>query len=425
MKIAILTNFNEFNPGYSLTGIVQDQCRMLHKYRHDVSIVVLDKFNDKKGLFPHGGPPVKVLKKMPFGNLIDYKTQDDLTDGHKELAQRISKMLRSEFFDYDIIFTHDLIFTGWNLPHAVGIKLASPHMPNVRWMHWIHSIPSTQNDWWSIRAYGKNHRIIFPNSSNRILVAEQYRGTIDSVRTIPHIKDIRTFFDFHKDTCEFIDKYPSAMRADIVNIYPAGTDRLSAKGVDTVISIMGNLKKMGFTVCFVCANQWSHQRQEDIAIYKSLAEAEGLVPGKDFIFTSEWNDKYANGLPKEILRELMMLANLFVFPTNEESFGLVAPEIALASGALCVFNKSLDQMMEIHGYAGMFCDFGSNTRPDFNPPIPWNTYLNEITKLIASRMGELETLRHRSFIRQRYNMDNLYEKYYAPIMEEARKGWLP
>ena len=424
MKITILTNFANFNPGYSLTGIVQDQCRMLHKYGHDVSVVVLETFKGDS-LFPEGEPQVKLLKKMPFGHLIDYTSQNDLTDDHKKLADKISEMLKEELSDCDIVLTHDLIFTGWNLPHAVGIKLASPSLPNVRWLHWVHSVPTTANDWWNIRAYGKNHRVISPTQSNRILVAQQYRSTLDSVRVIPHIKDIRTFFDFNEDTCKFIDGYPGALRADIVNVYPAGTDRLSAKGVDTVISIMGNIKKKGFSVCLVCANQWSHQKQEDINIYKSLAESEGLVPGHDFIFTSEWDEKYKDGLPKHILRELMQLSNLFIFPTQEESFGLVAPEVVLASGAFCVLNKSLEMMMEVHGVNALFCDFGSHTRPDFAPHIPWDVYLNEISKLIISRMTELETVRHRSFIRQKYNMDNLYEKYYDPIFEEARKGWLP
>ena len=47
---------------------------------------------------------------------------------------------------------------------------------------------------------------------------------IDHLRVIPHIKDLRSWYDFDDESCEFIKEYPAVMQADIVQIYPAGAE---------------------------------------------------------------------------------------------------------------------------------------------------------------------------------------------------------
>lgn len=418
MKVAILTNMMEFNPGYSLTGIVKDQVRMLHKNGNQVDLYVNEKYSGKGG--EDLSEICNICPEVPFTHLIDYNSLRQLTSDHEQVAERFSDTLRNNLSSTPVAFTHDFIFTGWFLPYGLAVQQASQAMLDTRWLHWIHSIPSGSRDWWRIGAYGPRHKIAYPNKTDSLRVAEQYCGNINDVRVIPHIKDMRTWFGFCEETNMFIDKYPQIMTADVVQILPASTDRLSAKRVDVVISIFSNMKKMGFSVFLVVANQWATTKQtkESLIPYKELAFSSGLEYGKDFIFTSDLGNQYEQGVPQNMLRELLQMSNLFVFPTREESFGLVVPEASISGGCLMVLNKSLTMQLEISDFSTLYFDFGSyHTDHTVHDP---DRYFSDIAKIIIERMRMNESVVMRTRMRQMYNMNTLYDKYYAPIMAEMR-----
>jgi glycosyltransferase involved in cell wall biosynthesis len=422
MKIAILTNFTEFNPGYSLTGIVKDQVTMLKRYSHDVHLFVCEGFNNAASVcLDVGCCEVKPL--VPFAHLADYQSVFNLSKDHAETVQRTAQFIVEQLADFDVAFTHDLIFTGWNLPYALGILAASKQLPSLLWLHWIHSIPSNSRDWWHIKKYGPNHRIVYPNRADAIHVAERYRGTLEDIKIIPHIKDPRTWWDFDEGTCEFIDEYPAVMQADFVQILPASADRLHAKRVGEVIHIMSNIKIAGKSVCLVVANQWATERihGEDITSYKRLARACDLSD-REVIFTSEFKaPTFKTGIPRRMLRELFLLSNLFIFPTDHESFGLVVPEAAL-SGTLMLLNRSLDNQQEITGGNALYFPFSSYNNKWECPDM--NKYCQDLATIILGRWLENEAIRTKTFCRQRYNMDSLYRNYYSPIIADLKGGEL-
>jgi len=420
-KIAILTNFQEFNPWYSLTGIVKDQVRMLTEYGNEVYLFVNERFNFEKN--PFNNPHCTVLNKVPFAHLHDYQNAQPLKPDHEATAQAMTDMLVKEIkeLDIDTVFTHDLVFSGWNKPYAIGLQRIQDKLPKVVWLHWIHSIPTRFSDWWRMADYGRGHKLIYPNKTDRIRVAENYHTDTSSVRIIPHIKDLRIMFNFSEETCELIDNYPALMQHDIVQIYPASSDRFESKRVSEVMRIMAYIKSLGHSVCLFIANQWATTAKHyaNIQEYYEKGQEYGLEPYKDLIFSSMIpGGKYKVGIPADILTQLMMLSNLFVFPTREETFGLVLPEVSLASGALCVLNRSLQMQAEVSGGNTLFLDFGSYTNAFSAPDM--NEYLKQVAMIILGRMQENDSILTRTFMRKHYNYDALYAKYYAPVMAETR-----
>ena len=427
--VAILTNFMDFNPGYSLSGIVVDQIYMLARKGHKVVLYVNEQYNPANeadaGLtkvqerFPD---LVTVKKKTKFMHLTDYVSLEKLTTEHKEQAKEAGEIYAADFLkeEIDTVFTHDFIFTGWNLPYDQCINIVDQELQKkkerVLWYHWVHSVPSANRDWWDIKLHGNNHYVVFPNETEIQRVAESYKCSTQQVKIIPHVKDIRTWYDFGDDAMELTECFPKIMEAQAIQVYPCSTDRLGAKQLSLVIQIFGHMKIFArIPVFLVIANQWAtgRQRREDVDKYIEEAESCGLINGKDFVFTSTVADAYAKGISKRMLRELTLLSNIFVFPTKEESFGLVGPEAAFA-GVLPVMNKSLDMLKEVMGTAAPAFDFGShhNNTPQINDP----EYMKAIAMAILNRLYSNEALTTKNYVKTKYNMDSIYYRYYLPNM---------
>lgn len=423
-KIAILTNFLEFNPGYSLTGIVQDQCRMLVSYGHEVTIFVSEKYiDDDPGRHFFKKLGVKIYPAIPQPDLIDYKIENAMTTEHKQQARLITDVLFRFLTDYDIVFTHDWIFTGWNLPYAyalmeVGTRLRTAGK-KVRFLHWIHSIPMSGFDWWDLRRYGPGHKIVYPNKTDRLRVASGYRCRVADVKVIPHIKDLRSYMDFDPETCRMIERFPALLQADIVQVYPVGSDRLKAKKLRDVIVLFSRFKKMGFSVCLCVCNSWATGREpmQNLEHFERVAMRNGLTKS-EFFFTSRQDSKFTTGVPLRMVRELFMCSNVMIYPTQEESFGLIGLEAALAGGCLVVLNKSLDMMLEVHGFSTLFVDFGSyELRPKWT--VTESEYFDNVADLIVGRMRENESLNCKTYHRQFHNWDYIYNRFYKPIFGES------
>ena len=416
--VAILTNFLEFHPGYSLTGIVLDQVMMLQKFGHEVTVFTSEKFDESKFHVPNF---VKVRSIIPQTDLIDFRSKYDLPLEFQNFCDNVKEVLVNELKSFDFVFTHDWVYTGWNLPFALAIQAATkelkPIKPHLKWFHWIHSIPTTKFNWWDLNDYDESHFIIFPNSVERDRVAEQFRTSFNRVKIIPHIKDLRSWFDFDKETCRFIDDFPSILQSEVVQVYPAAADRLIAKGVLDVLLLFSQIKARGLSVSLVIADQWAtgRNRKQEYSDFEKIATSRGLKVGEDFIFTSRWDPvKYGSGIPKRMLRELWQCSNLFIYPTREESFGLVGPEASLSSCVLMVLNKSLTMQYEVNGLKGVYLNFGSFDQI-LNVPDK-EFYLETATSLILNHLINDEAIMSRTFIRRQYNFENVYRKFYEPLL---------
>lgn len=416
MRIAILTNFREFNDAYSLTHVVRNQAVCLTRHGHEVTVFVRE---DCPAEWETATPYLfRVTPLIPVYNPINYYTMRDLTAEHARFAEKLSQILVARLSNFDLVITHDWILTSPALPLAESLRLCSRSLRRIPFLHWIHSIPVIPFDWWDIDRYGRNHRIAYPNNADKDQVGVLFGRDSNVVRVIPHIVDPRTYMDFSPDTWRLIDQFPSLLTASFVQIYPAAGDRLKNKGLRQLIFTFKALQAKGFSVaCLVIDSHTGVCPREDSKRYQSIAARNGLDE-RTFSFMSLLAPQFADCTPRRVIRELTNIGNLFVFPTQGEAFGLVFPEACLAGGTLPILNRSLPTMIELSGANGLFCNFGSHD----NQTKPANEveHYKLIARMIIARAREDTTWQTRTHIRQRFNMDTIYREYYEPVLAESR-----
>lgn len=413
MEICIIAPLKSSDPTYSVAGVIRSQVALLAAHRHKITVIVNEDFSGP-------GLPGSILQKiLPSVTLTDYKSKLNLSKAHEDFANEIAVILSSRVAQYDIIITHDLIFTGWNLPYALALMAVAAENNNedLRWFHWVHSYPFSVKDWWDMNHYTGKHTVVYPNKVALTQVAQAFN--VPSVKYVPHVVDPRIINRFIDQTKDIVDIIPALMTADIVQVYPASTDRFESKGIRELTNLFGLLKKAGHSVCLVIPNQFSGRRNnrliDPVYYYENVARRCGLEPYVDYIFTSElFGGKYKDGLPQRVLFELMTLSNLFVIPSKSESFGLGLLEAVTSGTVVCVANEHLS--LPIH----------QHTTFDFKGPSDTDLFidLNSMSKLVDWISNEMITnmvVQIKTKVRQQFNPSAVYNNYYRKLFKSSRK----
>jgi len=417
-RVAILTTFQDFDPAYSLTNIALDQCRMLAKHGYEYSMFVNQGFN------------VEHLNKYSDLNIQDVLPttpgiSEDIVIDH--LVDALTDSYFEHLSEYDVIMTHDLMFQSWFLTHNKAVRNVIPKIPNARWLHWVHSAPGGRPKVGypkSLR-YNKapNSKYVYLNHDDRLRFAEYIGGNTEDVRIVYNPMDLRDFHDMSKDTRDLIDAH-DLMSADIVQVYPFSSTRMKEKGVDKIIKIFASFKKhynKSVRVIFCNAHCTKAKEHDSVQQMVDLAAEHGLSED-EVIFTSRYRSErpedggWTYSTPYHVVKELMLISNMFVFPTVSEACSKVLLE-ASAAGTYLILNSSFKPLKEFGGTNALYHDFGSlRETVDFGDSE--DNWLAEVGK--ASMPGFLSSkpLQQKTRIRQEFNIDYIFKHQLEPLFYE-------
>ena len=405
MKIGIFTSFVDMQDFYSLTSVVKPHINMIHEAGHTPVMLTRSGFS-----WPQAPTWLETREVVPPHTQIDYPSGKDLTVEHKMLVVEITRNLLEKARDLDVIFTHDLIFTGWHLPVNFAINnVASELGP---WLHWIHSVPGGHRNYWCLPPNGM---LVYPNATDRIRVAENFRTLPSKVAVIPHPCDMRDFHMLTGVARDLITRY-DVLGADLVQVYPLPMDRCETKGLAEVIRLFGVLKSFGRSVRLIVPNAWctvDHHRikvQEMIA----LARRSGLTD-TEVIFTSLAYPEHEVGVGRDVVADLAMCANIFICPTHSESFGLSLAEAAM-SGCLLVLNEDLPMLKEVAGGArnavwGRFSSAFAKTVHD-----DVKKYYSDLAILILNAFDSSPSLLSTTSYRKSYRHEAIWQRLLGAIL---------
>lgn len=279
------------------------------------------------------------------------------------LTDALGKFLR----EIDVVLTHDIIYQPSALKVNLAARLAAKDLPDLTWLHWIHSATSPYrlhedglvNDT-HLQLLQRPWPNSFPVVMNHLSVpriAENFGYDEKAVRVVPHPLDVCRFFGL-SDLATQLYEEKALHQADYIATCPVRLDR--GKQIEWVIKVLARLKASGqqsrlLVVDFHSTGGDKNDYRQEL---KQLAEEWGLET-IDITFTSEFDERLRSQAPHSMVRELLCLSNLFILPSRSESYSLVAQEAA-AAGNLLVLNHDFPPIRDVFGPNALYFQFSAN-----------------------------------------------------------------
>jgi glycosyltransferase involved in cell wall biosynthesis len=210
------------------------------------------------------------------------------------------------------------------------------------------------------------------------------------------------------------------LSAEAIIVYPVRLDR--GKQVEHVIRVGSSLKGIGRSVRVIIVG--FHSTGGDKVTYREyltgLAQELGLTE-KEITFLSQFDDSLRVRSPREVIRDLMLLSNVFVMPSRSETYSLIAQEAGLC-GAFLVLNQDFPPFRNIYGDDAAFYQFSSNINALTGLDGETNTqydniddYFRGIALRIAYELEHNVVLAQQSRIRRERNPDYIFSRFLEPL----------
>jgi len=423
--VAILTNFVGYDKKYSLCNVASEQVQMLKRNNYKVTVIV------NEGFKPEEPFTEDILKFVPNVRVYNEVKLDDTWEKDcNEIAEKLKVILK----DVDSVFTHDLIYQPAYLKMNVAARKVAEEYPNIQWLHWIHSATTPTMLGRLVLGEGKdkeylsicrmpfpNSFVIYPNKYEIPRVAANMGYEEDYIKTVNHSTDPAEFFDFHPISREIV-KQRNMYSADVIGCYPLRLDR--GKQPECVIEMFAAIKRFGRSVRLVFCD--FHSTGGDKVVFrnelKDLAIKRGLNSTECF-FTSSLAEETQCGVPRKVVRDMMLISNLFVMPSRSETYSLIAQEAALCKNLL-VLNYDFPPMRSIYGEDPLYAKFGSNidalTGMDGNTNVEYTpdfqSYCDDWAKKICYYLENERCISLATKIRKKRNPQAIFKRQIEPLL---------
>jgi glycosyltransferase involved in cell wall biosynthesis len=409
-KVALFTTFFDVTSGFSLISVAETQIRMLLNNGYDPIVLVQDRITtDADGKYA-----TEPFEELPPPSIWNNLTIDlravvpplHLTSGVAEdfnqRAEVITDMLYENLKDVDVCITHDIMLMNTYKEHNVAVRRVAEMLPNITWLHWIHSCPDrarNENYPQNVLRMPPPGYIVYPNGFDKSRVASAYGlGGMEwkvKVSRSGHSIDPISLFGTEGLTKDLVEK-SGLLHGDVTAIYPARLD--AGKQVEKIIYLMAGVKTAGYEPRLLVVDWQSSggRFQKYIDRLEKLADELGIADCVSF--TSRLDDRCSQGVPRNVVMELRDYTNIYVHPSMVETYSLVIHE-AMLKGNLCVLNYDFYPMRELFGENAIYMDFGSDRQSRKYDPDVKTFFEDEAVRLIAELhnnravMGKTSALR--------------------------------
>lgn len=391
------------------------------------TVIVVEGFVPKE-MYAHPDVKLAYIPHFPVDN------NGQLPDNYKELVQKTKDALMGILASIDVCITHDIIYQPAHLIHNLASREVAVELVHLRWLHWIHSatspeiLCSAEDARPLLKRPFPNALICYPNYADIPRVAVNYGWEEDFVKWVPHPVDIPDYLGMHPLSKKLVqDK--KILQADVIAVYPARLDR--GKQPEHIIKIMGAIKKSGRSVRLVIMD--FHSTGGDKLVYRDDMKriAQEWQVADEVTWLSEYDESLKYEAPRQMVRDLMLISNVYIHPSVSETYSLATQEAAICKNIL-VLNKDFPPMAQLWGQWPIYRQFSSaiNSTTGFNGDTMWNhsdgtrkpypenqaEYYAELAMNINYYLENNAVLMEHRMVRQKRSIEYVFKTYVEPLL---------
>ncbi len=354
-RVSILTDFTGWDRSYSLCAVAGAQVKMLLRNGYEPIFIACEGFVADGPIAIEGVE----LRHIPS---YSRSNRPEIDDSWEADVEKIAVALEEVLSGVDTVVTHDLVYQNAALKLNFAARIVAQKRPDIQWLHWIHSatrpgfLSSSQAFLNNLKRPFPNSFVIYPNEYDLPTVAKNFGYEENDVRCVHHPIDIEEFLDLHEMSRLIVNKC-NLLAADAIGVYPVRLDR--GKQVEYCIRTFAQLKRLGLSVRFIVMD--FHSTGGDKVVYrewlKKLAIDKGLN-SQEVTFTSEVDESLRLSCPSKVVRDLMMISNVYIHPSVSETYSLTTQEAAIC-GNFLVLNWDWPAMRSIYGESPIYTGFSS------------------------------------------------------------------
>lgn len=409
---------------------------------YEPTVIVHDSFKPE-GIYAHAGVKIVKIPNMPVHNQV--KKDETFDEDVNALEKRLKEILK----DQDVVITHDIIYQAACLKHNMAARRVAKELPNLKWLHWIHSATSPQllsmvvgifEDEYVklIQTPFPNSKYVYPNSYAVPAVAHNFNISQEDVKVVPHPTDICDFFSMPKEVEEIIYE-KDILSADAIATYPVRLD--GGKQVEYVIKTMAALKDFGLSIRVIVID--FHSTGGDKVAYRDRLKQIAIDLGlndQEVFFLSEQRSEWMYEVDPHIVSMFQSISNVFIMPSVSETYSLITQEAALTKQVV-VLNYDFPPFRSIYGenaiyrkYSSRFdvmadpqhamgvgsattTKYGSTDLPEEARNSAEKSYHHETAGMINARLHHPE-MALATFLRKERNLQTVFKKYMEILFYE-------
>lgn len=310
----------------------------------------------------------------------------------KEIKKAAEPILK----DMGKILTHDIVYLEAYADHVQALR----QIPG-NYIHWSHSAPG-QN----VMGASLPGLYVCMNYTDLPLLAKQFNIPESQCRVVYNPVSPDNYFGWHPFTSELVKKH-DLLDCDVLVTYPLDTGRFQSKGGFKVIKLLDKIRKKGTKAKVVFVNAAANTKERTTFV-KALTN-------ENVIFTSLENDKYIVSVPRQVVRELFQISNLFPLLSDSEGCSLVLLEAALAKN-LVVLNEDFPPLREFGEIDHTLYMKVSSTRCTTNYNPNEDQYYDDYANIIINTLNQDKANRFNRKVLRQFNRHWIWDHQLQPLL---------